>query len=390
MHHYVRGRTWISASFGSDLVRERNSGQDGNFSYTEAEKKHWHEKPEEYVKYRKALEVGMQGGYAVTHRNTKEHQGAWTAFDEDMRKRLSRKPEVAEHLIPEFPPLCKRLTPGPGYLEALTDEKVDVIPTPIAKVTETGITTEDGKHREVDAIVCATGFDTSFQGRIPILGRQGKNLQDRWKIRPETYLSVCVDDFPNFFQSLGPNSGVGNGNLLIIVEAIGHYIGQVLAKLCKGNVGTVEPKKEVVQMFSDYADAYFKRTVFSAECGSWYKSSPPGTSKEDKKHGRISALWPGSSNHAVVALEKVRWEDYEIGYRDGNAFGWFGDGWTVAERTGDAEGLSWYLNGTRFVHKELKDEEGEERGLLGQRLVHPIEKKELDEVVSHLDGVLAT
>jgi len=151
-----------------DLVRERNNGEDGNFDYTEEEKEKWRKDPESYLKYRKLLEAGMQGGYIVTHKGTEAQIEARKAFDRDMRRRLEKKPEVAEHMLPDFPPLCKRLTPGPGYLEALTQDNVDVIATNISHITPTGIQTTDGKHREVDAIVCATGFDTTFRGRFPI------------------------------------------------------------------------------------------------------------------------------------------------------------------------------------------------------------------------------
>lgn len=228
MDHYVRGRTWIAATFGNELVRERNNGQDGNFGYTDEEKAAWRKDPESYIQYRKALEVGMQGGYAVTHRGSKEHVGAWTEFDKEMRKKLAKKPEIIEHMLPDFPPLCKRLTPGPGYLEALTLDNVNVVNQGIDHIDATGIVAADGKHRAVDAIICATGFDTSYQGRFPIIGRGGQNLQDRYRTRPETYLSMCTDGFPNFFQSLGPNAGLGNGNLLIIIETMQLYVGQIL------------------------------------------------------------------------------------------------------------------------------------------------------------------
>src|ERR1700744_6469730 len=184
MDHYVRGRTWIAATFGNELARERNDGQEGNLNYTPEEIAAWEKDAESYLKYRKALEIGMQGCFALTHRGTKEHEGAWSGFNQDMRNRLEKKPEIAQHLIPEFPPLCKRLTPGPGYLEALVADNVHVIPTKIERIDETGILTTDGRHRPVDVIVCATGFDTSFQGRFPIYGRGGVNLQDRYKTRP--------------------------------------------------------------------------------------------------------------------------------------------------------------------------------------------------------------
>ncbi|KAK5958393.1 hypothetical protein OHC33_000235 [Knufia fluminis] len=355
MDHYVRGRTWIAASFGHDLVEERNNGQDGNFTYTDEEKEAWRKDPASYVKYRKALEVGMQGGFSVTHRDTIEHTTARNAFDKAMRDRLKTKPEIVEHMLPDFPPLCKRLTPGPGYLEALCAENVDVIPQQIDHIDETGIVTKDGKHRPVDAIICATGFDTSFQGRFPVIGRNGQNLQDRYRTRPETYLSVCTDGFPNYFQSLGPNAGVGNGNLLVIIESVHRYVGQILQKLSMENVKTIEPKPQAVKNFTEYCDAFFKRTVFSAECGAWYKTSPPGTDPSQRKFGRVTALWPGSSIHAIKALAKPRFEDFEMENVDENEFGWFGDGWAVAEKEQDAEGLSWYLNETRFLHEQLPD-----------------------------------
>jgi hypothetical protein len=39
-----------------------------------------------------------------------------------MKDRLQYDPKLAEKLIPDFAPGCKRLTPGDGYLEAF--EKV--------------------------------------------------------------------------------------------------------------------------------------------------------------------------------------------------------------------------------------------------------------------------
>ncbi|ETI27954.1 hypothetical protein G647_00403 [Cladophialophora carrionii CBS 160.54] len=393
MDHYVRGRTWIAATFGNELVRERNNGQDGNFNYTQEEMEAWEKDPEAYIKYRKAIELGMQGSFALTHRGSKEHEGAWSQFTQEMRTRLDKKPQIAEHLIPDFPPLCKRLTPGPGYLEALVADNVNVIADKIERIDETGIITSDGKHRPVEVIVCATGFDTSFQGRFPIYGRGGVNLQDRYRTRPETYLGVCTDQFPNFFQSLGPNQGLGNGNLLVLIEAISSYVGQILQRLGQGNVKTIEPKRKAVENFTDYCDAYFKRTVFSAECGSWYKSAPPNATAEERKRGRVTALWPGSSIHAVRAFEKVRFDDYEMTTCDGNDFGWFGDGWAVAERVGDVEGLTWYLNGTRFLHESL--EKGEKLVVGEDKIVTKgeedgVKKGEVATEFRVPDGIVAT
>ena len=80
-------------------------------------------------------------------------------------------------VIPAFPVSCRRLTPGPGYLEALCLDhvsrenlaynhayinsfvfrQVDFVSSPIKKFTATGIETEDGQTKDLDLVFCATG-----------------------------------------------------------------------------------------------------------------------------------------------------------------------------------------------------------------------------------------
>ena len=234
---------------------------------------------------------------------------------------------------------------------------MDVIPQKIARIEANGITTEDGKFREIDALVCATGFDTTNRHRFPIYGRNGIKLGDKWHDRPETYLSVATSDFPNYFISLGPNAGVGAGNLLMILERIAEYSAQCVAKMQTENIATMTAKDSAVQNFTNFCEEYFQRTVFSEECNSWYKTAPEGTSDEyKKKHGRVSALWPGSSLHAIRALENPRWEDYDYEYVDGNSFGWFGNGWSERDSNEKLD-RGYYLDGANMVYEPLKRKE---------------------------------
>ncbi len=214
-----------------------------------------------------------------------EQAAALADFTEKMKSRLQKKPSVVDQLLPSFPPVCRRLTPGPGYLEALVAPNVDVISTPIREIVGDGIITEDGTHRQVDSIVCATGFNTSFTPRYPIYGVNGIRLADRWKSVPETYLSVAIDGFPNHFMYLGPNSGLGTGNLLVLIEKMADYFTECAAKIQRDNIAAMDAKPESVRQFSKHCDKYFERTVFTMNCRSWYKG---GT-----LDGRVSALWPG-------------------------------------------------------------------------------------------------
>ncbi|EYE97013.1 flavin-containing monooxygenase [Aspergillus ruber CBS 135680] len=325
LDHYIRGRTWLSPTFARDEINKRGTGLE-NFSFAPEEIEEFKHDHQKYQKFRKGVELELQSVHGATITGTPEQVGARGVFLENMKRRLAGKPALIDDMIPSFPPVCRRLTPGPGYLEALTDDKVDVFTSPIVNVDAEGIITADGKHHPTDVLVCATGFDTSFTPRFPIIGRNGDSLAQRWKLTPETYLSFAVDGFPNYFICLGPNAALGEGNLLLLVEKEIDYFTECVMKMQRDNIRAMGPRKESVTRFTKHCDQYFSRTVFSERCRSWYKG---GT--ED---GRVTALWPGkwSSLHSMKALIHPRWEDYEYEYVNDNPNGWIGDGWTENEK----------------------------------------------------------
>jgi cation diffusion facilitator CzcD-associated flavoprotein CzcO len=86
-------------------------------------------------------------------------------------------------------------------MEAIQQPNVDVHFTPVETITEKGVV---GIEREVDTIVCATGFDVSYKPRFPIIGKNGIDLRDKWKDAPESYLGLACPDMPNFMIFIGP------------------------------------------------------------------------------------------------------------------------------------------------------------------------------------------
>lgn len=118
-----------------------------------------------------------------------------------MRKKLVDRPWVADIIVPtDFAVGCRRPTPGNGYLEALCDERVTVVPAGISSIDATGVVDANGVHHEVDIIICATGFDVSWRPRYPLIGRDGVDLRDEWANGPDNYLSVTVPKFPNYYS----------------------------------------------------------------------------------------------------------------------------------------------------------------------------------------------
>jgi len=206
----------------------------------------------------------------------------------------------------------------------------------VKRFTEKGLETEDGQTEEFDVIICCTGYDTSFQLPFDIVGRSGVTLNQKWSPHPTTYLACCVDSFPNYFFSLGPNAAVGSGSLTAVIERHVEFAVQATKKLQRERLRTIEVKEEALKDFDEYLENYFPQSVYSEKCRSWYKMG-----KED---GRIVGLWPGSCMHAMRALEYPRWEDfsYERDNKVNNRFQWLGDGSTYVEKYFVGEG-AFYL-----------------------------------------------
>lgn len=64
-------------------------------------------------------------------------------------------------------------------------------------------------------------------------------------------MGLAVNNYPNYFMTLGPNSPIGNGPLLICVEAEVDYMIKFMSKFQKENIRFVfpffskTPKKEL-------------------------------------------------------------------------------------------------------------------------------------------------
>ncbi|GBE88396.1 Putative sterigmatocystin biosynthesis monooxygenase [Sparassis crispa] len=338
LSNYVRGKTWLSTPFSgakfAELLKRDPTAE--NYTFCEEDKETFKD-PVYYKQFRHELESDLNSNHSSTLRGTESQLAARTIFADNMRKKLAKKPWIADHLIPDFSVACRRLTPGPGYLEAVSQDNVDFVTTHIKQITPTGIETVDGKHDDLDIIICATGYDTSFQLEFPIIGRDGTDIRDKWSPHPVTYLTLCVDGFPNWFFSLGPNSGVGSGSLLVLIERQVEYAVEVVKKLQREWLKSIEVKREALEDFDEYLEHYFPKTVYSDKCRSWYKMG--------QEEGRVVGLYPGSCLHAVRAIKHPRWEDYTYEAVNGikNRLYWLGDGQTYNEKTMTGD-MAWYLN----------------------------------------------
>ncbi|KAK5657513.1 hypothetical protein OQA88_3085 [Cercophora sp. LCS_1] len=332
LDHYARNRTWIAASWAGD---ERTAGPQ---PYSEEQKALFASDPEVYLKFRKELEDKYWRRFSAFFRGSAENVELRERFTQIMRDRLAKKPELLEHIVPDFSPNCRRLTPGPGYLEAISEDNVEYIRTPIERFTEKGIVTTDGKEREVDAVFCATGANVNMVTPFPIVA-DGKDLRDLWDPEsekgygyPYSYLGQATPGFPNLFFVHGPHGTGPSGTVPHSVENQLAMYAKFLRKASREGIKSIVPSKRAADEFVEYSDAFFASTVLSDSCSSWYNGGRPG--------GRIHGIWPGSAGHVTAVRREPRWEDWEYTYLgpEGNRFAWyFGNGWTSKEADSESD-----------------------------------------------------
>ncbi|KAG8626645.1 hypothetical protein KVT40_005590 [Elsinoe batatas] len=321
--HYARSRTWIATTWAGD-ARTFDAQP-----YTPEQLKEF-EDPAKYLKFRKELEAQYWRGSPALLAGSVANRAKREEYINVLRQRTTKKPELVNNLIPDFSPNCRRLTPGPGYLEALAEDNVELIQTAIRRITPTGIETEDGKHREVDAIFCATGANVDMVPPFPITAN-GLDLREAWRPGgkygwPHSYLGLAVPDFPNLLLVHGPHGTGPSGTVPHAVEVQLTYYAKVLRKVSTQGIKTITPSKKATDDFVEYADAFFPKTVFADKCSSWYNGGKAGA--------RIHGIWPGSAAHVTIVRREPRWEDWEYEHitNTGNRFAYFGNGFTRQEQ----------------------------------------------------------
>lgn len=241
--------------------------------------------------------------------------------------------ELQDKLIPKFEVGCRRVNPGEPYLEALQQPNVKPVFERIEKVTPEGIMV-GGVLREVDVLVAATGFDTSFRPRFSILGNGGQDLRKLWDENPVAYFGLAVSGFPNYLIFLGPNTPISNGSLMGTLEATADYFIRMIGKMIRKEAVSFEVRPEVQADFDAHTQDLMKSMVWTGTCRSWYKGND----------GKVRALWPGSSLHYREVLESNRWEDF-IWRHTGNRFAHWCQGFSQREQTGNADkqDLAYYM-----------------------------------------------
>ena len=154
---FMRSPTWISPAVSQEIVASLpgftnipNPEKDAplrhaQYHFSDSEKKKFREDPEFHRQLRKKIENGMNNQTDVFVAGTTMNDGLRAMMQAEMDKRIGPgHSELKRRLIPQWPPGCRRLTPGDGYLEALVQPNVTRVFDEITEVNEKGLRTGGG------------------------------------------------------------------------------------------------------------------------------------------------------------------------------------------------------------------------------------------------------
>lgn len=207
--------------------------------------------------------------------------------------------QLRRDLTPDYPFRCKRVLLGDDFYRALLRDNVTLVTDPVERLTKTSVVTASGATVDVDAVVLATGFETShYLPGIDVVGAGGQNLHQRWGADPTAYLGVAVPGFPNFFMLYGPNTNQGGNSIVYILEAGARLVASAVSRIARRG-GVLQVRPEAEQRYNDRLSADLERSIWT-QCDSYFRSPS----------GRVVTQWPYTELEYARRTWRVRPGDW--------------------------------------------------------------------------------
>ncbi len=239
--------------------------------------------------------------YAVSDINA----AARMMFSHWITSQVPADSELLTKVMPDYPATGKRTLQDNGsWLRTLQRDNVDLVRTPIERITPRGIVTEDGVTYDVDVIVYATGFrHTDVLWPLKIIGRNGIDLHESWGSRPYAHLGITVPGFPNLFLVYGPGTHLAHGGSLIFQSELQmRYVGLCLQHMAEEQIVAMEPTAEAATRWHQRTQAEIKQMVWShpAVKHSYFKNAD----------GEIHTVSPWRLSEYWAAVRTPTWSDF--------------------------------------------------------------------------------
>jgi cation diffusion facilitator CzcD-associated flavoprotein CzcO len=217
-------------------------------------------------------------------------------------RRQVKTPALRAQLTPNFQFGCKRVLVSDDYWAAFERDDVELVTNSIERIEADGVRTNDGTLHQADAIVLATGFKLGLAtAPFPVIGREGRTLDEVWKDGAVAYKGMTVCGFPNWFIMMGPNTGPGHTSVLVYTEAQISHALQAIQKIRNEDLKFVDIRQEVQDRYNEGLQKRMKHMVWGG-CSSWYLN-PDGSNH---------SLYPGFAAEYVLRARRLDPSDYEL------------------------------------------------------------------------------
>jgi cation diffusion facilitator CzcD-associated flavoprotein CzcO len=212
-----------------------------------------------------------------------------------------RDAALRRRLTPDSPVGCKRTLLSNAWLAALARDNVELVDTPVRRIVDDGVEMQDGRRLRVDAIVYGTGFAaTQFLAPMEVLGIGGRSIHERWAEGASAYLGLSVPQFPNLLLMYGPNTNLGGGSIVYMLERQAEYIVQYVQMLQKLGLRHADVREDVHDAYNRELQQRNAETAFEAGCHSWYIGAD----------GRNLNNWTGLMHEYGRRVRTLRPQDY--------------------------------------------------------------------------------
>ncbi len=217
-------------------------------------------------------------------------------------RRQVRDPELRRRLTPDFRIGCKRILLSNDWWRTLDRPDVTLVDERASALTASGVVDATGTEHAVDTIVWATGFTPTEPPIAHALrGESGSTLAEQWAGSPAAYKGTTVHGFPNLFLLFGPNTNLGHGSIVYMLESQIAYAVNAVTTLGDGEYFDVTRDAEAG--YNDAIQRSLRTTVWNAGgCSSWYVDAT----------GRNSVQWPTFTFVFRRALRRFDRDAYAI------------------------------------------------------------------------------
>ncbi|MFF2523771.1 flavin-containing monooxygenase [Streptomyces liangshanensis] len=223
-----------------------------------------------------------------------------------------KDPALRAALTPSYRIGCKRILLSSTYYPALARPNVDVVASGLAEVRGPTLVAADGTEVEADVVVFGTGFHvTDMPIGERVVGAAGTTLAEAWKDGMEGLRGATAAGFPNWVTITGPNTGLGNSSMILMIEAQLEYLADYLRQLGRLGGGgggrdervALDARPSAVAAWNRRVQERMSRTVWNTGgCTSWYLDA----------QGRNTTIWPGTTREFRRETRAVDLAEYDV------------------------------------------------------------------------------